>query len=294
MEGAVAMKAVILAGGLGTRLSEETDLRPKPMVEIGGRPILWHIMKHLAHYDVREFVIALGYKGEMIKRYFADYSQLNADFTVHLRSGDVLRHQSCDEDWTVHLVDTGLATMTGGRIKRLGHLLRGETFLMTYGDGVSDVNINDLISFHRKHKKLGTVTAVRPPARYGALVFEGDQVVEFQEKPQAGEGWINGGFFVLEAGVLDYIKDDETHWEREPLERLTAERQLMAHRHGGFWQSMDTLRDVRLLEKLWSSGEAPWCVEGQSAMAEQRSPGIEPTSQTSRRGSRRPTLRNAA
>src|SRR5215471_15069401 len=274
------MKAVILAGGLGTRLSEETDLRPKPMVEIGGRPILWHIMKHLAHYDVREFVIALGYKGEMIKRYFADYSQLNADFTVHLRSGDVLRHQSCDEDWTVHLVDTGLATMTGGRLKRLAPLLRNETFLMTYGDGLSDVNITDLIRFHDMHKKQATVTAVRPPARYGALVFEGDQVVEFQEKPQAGEGWINGGFFVLEAGVLDYIKDDETHWEREPLERLTAERQLMAHRHGGFWQSMDTLRDVRLLEKLWASGEAPWCVDGQSPGPQRSMPAVHAVSQS--------------
>jgi glucose-1-phosphate cytidylyltransferase len=288
------MKAVILAGGLGTRLSEETDLRPKPMVEIGGRPILWHIMKHLAHYDVREFVIALGYKGEMIKRYFADYSQLNADFTVHLRSGDVLRHQSCDEDWTVHLVDTGLATMTGGRIKRLGHLLRGETFLMTYGDGVSDVNITDLVRFHHKHQRLATVTAVRPPARYGALVFEGDQVIEFQEKPQAGEGWINGGFFVLEAGVLDYIRDDATFWEREPVERLTAERQLMAHRHDGFWQSMDTLRDVRLLEKLWASGEAPWCVEGKPARQEQRVAGVDEASQTSRRGSRRSNFSKAA
>jgi glucose-1-phosphate cytidylyltransferase len=272
------MKAVILAGGLGTRLSEETDLRPKPMVEIGGRPILWHIMKHLAHYDVREFIVALGYKGDMIKRYFADYSRLNADFTVHLRSGDVLRHQSCAEDWTVHLVDTGQTTMTGGRLKRLAHLLRGETFLMTYGDGVSDVDISELTRFHREHQRLATVTAVRPPARYGALVFEGDQVVEFQEKPQTGEGWINGGFFVLDSAVLEYIAGDATHWEREPVERLTAKRQLMAHRHDGFWQSMDTLRDVRLLEKLWASGEAPWSVENM----------------TGRREIPRPAIRNAA
>jgi glucose-1-phosphate cytidylyltransferase len=262
------MKAVILAGGLGTRLSEETDVRPKPMVEIGGRPILWHIMKHLAHYHVREFIVALGYKGDMIKRYFADYSRLNADFTVHLRSGDVLRHQSCVEDWTVHLVDTGLTTMTGGRLKRLAHLLRGETFLMTYGDGVANVDIDALVRFHRQHRRLATVTAVRPPARYGALVFDGDEVAEFQEKPQTGDGWINGGFFALESSVIDYISDDATHWEREPLERLTAERQLMAHRHDGFWQSMDTLRDVRLLEKLWSSGEAPWDVENTCARRE--------------------------
>jgi glucose-1-phosphate cytidylyltransferase len=287
------MKAVILAGGLGTRLSEETDLRPKPMVEIGGRPILWHIMKHLAHYDVREFVIALGYKGEMIKRYFADYSLINSDFTVHLRSGDVLRHQSCDEDWTVHLVDTGLATMTGGRIKRLAHLLRGETFVMTYGDGLSDVNISDLIQFHCQHKKLATVTAVRPPARYGALLFEGDNVVAFQEKPQAGESWINGGFFVLEAGVLEYIQEDATHWEREPLERLAVEGQLMAHRHDGFWQSMDTLRDVRLLEKLWAGGEAPWSVEEMSARPEPLG-GIDAASQTGRRMAPRPALKKAA
>jgi glucose-1-phosphate cytidylyltransferase len=231
------MKAVILAGGMGTRLSEETEVRPKPMIEIGGRPILWHIMKNFAQHGVREFIVALGYKGDMIKRYFSDYSRINADFTVQLRSGDVMRHQSCDEDWTVHLVDTGLATMTGGRLKRLGHLLRGETFMLTYGDGLADVNVPKLIEFHRKHKRMATVTAVRPPARYGSLIFDGDEVASFQEKPQMGEGWINGGFFVLESSVLEYIREDATHWEREPLERLTAERQLMAHRHEGFWQS---------------------------------------------------------
>jgi glucose-1-phosphate cytidylyltransferase len=254
------MKAVILAGGMGTRLSEETEIKPKPMVEIGGRPILWHIMKHLAHHGVREFVVALGYKGDLIKRYFVDYSRINSDFTVQLRSGDVLRHQSCDEDWVVHLVDTGLATMTGGRLKRLARLLGNETFMVTYGDGVSNVNVQELIHFHRKHQKLATVTAVRPPARYGALVFDGDRIVEFNEKPQTGEGWINGGFFVLEPMVLEYIKGDATHWEREPLERLAAEAQLMAHRHEGFWQCMDTLRDVRLLEGLWANGTAPWKV----------------------------------
>jgi glucose-1-phosphate cytidylyltransferase len=288
------MKAVILAGGLGTRLSEETELRPKPMVEIGGRPILWHIMKHLAHYDVREFIIALGYKGEMIKRYFADYSLINADFTVHLRSGDVLRHQACNEDWTVHLVDTGLSTMTGGRMKRLAPLLGGETFLMTYGDGVADIDIPELIRFHRQHKRLATLSAVRPPARYGALVFDGDRVAQFQEKPQVGEGWINGGFFVLESEVLEYIEDDATHWEREPLERLTAERQLMARRHDGFWQSMDTLRDVRLLEKLWASGQAPWSIEALSRKGHESVRVVKADLPTSRRAPRRTTHKKAA
>jgi len=245
---------------MGTRLSEETEIKPKPMVEIGGRPILWHIMKHLAHHGVREFIVALGYKGDMIKRYFADYSRINADFTVRLGSGDQLRHQSCDEDWVIHLVDTGLATMTGGRLKRLARLLGGETFMLTYGDGVCNVNVEQLLQFHRQHKSLATVTAVRPPARYGALVFDGDRIVEFNEKPQTGEGWINGGFFVLEPAVLELIKGDATHWEREPLERLAKDGQLIAHRHEGFWQCMDTLRDVRLLESLWASGSAPWKV----------------------------------
>jgi glucose-1-phosphate cytidylyltransferase len=254
------VKAVILAGGIGTRLSEETEIKPKPMVEIGGRPILWHIMKHLSHHGVREFIVALGYKGDLIKRYFADYSRINADFTVRLGSGDILRHQSCEEDWVVHLVDTGLATMTGGRLKRLARLIGGESFMLTYGDGVCNVDVEQLIQFHRHNKSLATVTAVRPPARYGALVFDGDRIIEFNEKPQTGEGWINGGFFVLEAAVLEFIKGDATHWEREPLERLAKEGQLMAHRHEGFWQCMDTLRDLRLLESLWASGSAPWKV----------------------------------
>jgi glucose-1-phosphate cytidylyltransferase len=252
------MKVVILAGGFGTRLSEETELKPKPMVEVGGRPILWHIMKGYAHYGYKEFALALGYKGEVIKRYFLDYARLNSSFTVNLNSGDVMRRQPCRDDWTVHLIDTGLHTITGGRVKRMGPLVGHETFLMTYGDGVCNVNLNELVKFHRKHGKLATVTAVRPPARFGGLVFDGDQVVEFTEKPQVGEGWINGGFFVFEPAVLDYIAGDETHLEREPLERLAADGQLMAYRHDDFWQCMDNIRDLRLLESLWSSGKAPW------------------------------------
>jgi glucose-1-phosphate cytidylyltransferase len=254
------MKVVILAGGLGTRLSEETELRPKPMVEVGGRPILWHIMKLYGHYSFNEFVIALGYKGEVIKHYFLNYARLNTSFTVQLGSGDVMRQQACQEDWTVHLMDTGLHTITGGRLKRLAPLIGQDTFMMTYGDGVCNVDVRRVLAFHRSHGKLATVTAVRPPARFGGLVFEGDQVVQFTEKPQIGEGWINGGFFVLEPDVLEYIKGDETHWEREPLERLAAEGQLMAYRHNDFWQCMDTLRDLRLLEGLWSDGKAPWKV----------------------------------
>ncbi|MCS6851513.1 MAG: glucose-1-phosphate cytidylyltransferase [Gemmataceae bacterium] len=256
------MKVVILAGGFGTRLSEETEVRPKPMVEIGGRPILWHIMKHYAHFGFREFAIALGYKGDMIKRYFLDYAHLNSNFTVHLGSGDVMRRDVSREDWTVHLIDTGLRTLTGGRVKRLSGLLGRDTFMLTYGDGVSNVNLAELLRFHRHHGKLATVTAVHPPARFGSLVLAGDgthrQVLQFQEKPQAGEGWINGGYFVLEPKVLDYVAGDDTVWEREPLEALAADGQLMAYCHDDFWQCMDTLRDVRLLESLWASGKAPW------------------------------------
>jgi glucose-1-phosphate cytidylyltransferase len=254
------MKVVILAGGLGTRLSEETEVRPKPMVEVGGRPILWHIMKLYGHYGFREFYVALGYKGEIIKHYFLNYARLNTSFTVHLGSGDVMRQQPCEEDWTVHLMDTGLHTITGGRVKRLAPQIGQETFMMTYGDGVCNVDLRRLLAFHRRHGKLATVTAVRPPARFGGLVFKGDQVVQFTEKPQIGEGWINGGFFVLEPAVLEYIKGDETHWEREPLERLAADGQLVAYRHDDFWQCMDTLRDLRLLESLWASDKAPWKV----------------------------------
>jgi glucose-1-phosphate cytidylyltransferase len=253
------MKVILLAGGLGTRLTEETENKPKPMIEIGGRPILWHIMKSYAHHGFHEFAIALGYRGEVIKRYFLDYARLNCDFTVSLASGDMMRRGGGPlDDWTVHLMDTGAATLTGGRIKRLAPLIGRETFMATYGDGVSNIDMSDLVAFHRRHGKLATVTAVRPPARYGGLVFDGDRVAEFTEKPQAGEGWINGGFFVLEPGVMDYIDGDQTPFETEPLERLVAAGQLMAYRHEGFWQCMDTLRDLRLLESLWASGKAPW------------------------------------
>jgi glucose-1-phosphate cytidylyltransferase len=256
------MKVVILAGGLGTRLTEETESRPKPMVEIGGRPILWHIMKIYAHHGFREFVVALGYKGDIIKRYFLDYAKIQSDFTVNLASGDIMRYGGPTEDWTVHLIDTGVATNTGGRLKRLTQVLGRETFLATYGDGVSNVDIKALVKFHRYHGRLATTTAVRPPARFGGLVFEGDRIVEFTEKPQIGEGWINGGFFVLEPDILSYIAGDETSWEHEPMERLAAEQQLMAYRHDEFWQCMDTLRDLRLLESLWVGGKAPWKVWG--------------------------------
>ena len=252
------MKAIILAGGFGTRLTEETEQKPKPMVEIGGRPILWHIMKHYSHYGFGDFVIALGYKGEVVKRYFLDYARLMSSLTVRLGSGEVTARNSCHEDWTVHLIDTGLHTMTGGRLKRLAPLIGRETFLMTYGDGVSNVNLADLLEFHRRHGKLATVTAVRPPARFGALVIDGEHVARFSEKPQASEGWINGGYFVLEPVVLDYIADNEMALEAEPVERLAAEGQLMAYCHEGFWQCMDTLRDLRMLESLWDSGRAPW------------------------------------
>jgi glucose-1-phosphate cytidylyltransferase len=254
------MKVVILAGGLGTRLAEETEVRPKPMVEIGGYPILWHIMKQYAHYGFKEFALALGYKGEMIKRYFLDYARLTSNFTVKLATGDTMRAEPCRDDWTVHLVDTGLNTMTGGRLKRLAPLIGNGTFMMTYGDGVSNVNLRRLLEFHRKHGKLATLTAVRPPARFGGLTFSGDQVACFTEKSQVGEGWINGGFLVLEPGVLDYIEGDQTYWELEPLEHMAADGQLMAYKHDDFWQCMDTLRELRLLEGLWSGDRAPWKV----------------------------------
>jgi len=252
------MKAVLLAGGLGTRLSEETELRPKPMVEIGGRPILWHIMKHYAHHGFNEFVIALGYKGEVIKRYFLDDVSLHGSLSLSLGERRVERHDAQPEDWVVHLMDTGLNTVTGGRLKRVAPMVRGGTFMMTYGDGVSDVDLTRLLEFHRAHGKLATVTAVRPPARFGLLEMEGQRVVRFTEKPQVGEGWINGGFFVLEPAVLDYIDGDATHFEREPLERLAREGQLMAYPHDSFWQCMDTLRDKRMLDGLWEQGQAPW------------------------------------
>ena len=254
------MKAVILAGGLGTRLAEETEVKPKPMVEIGGRPILWHILKHYAHYGIREFYIALGYKGEMIKRYFLDYSRLSSSMTVYLATGGVQLLDNHTEDWVLHLVDTGAETYTGGRVKRLEPYLRDGTFMVTYGDGVSDVDLSRLLSWHRAQKKVATLTAVRPPARFGGLLLEGDQVSRFTEKPQIGEGWINGGFLVFEPGVFDYLRDDATSLESDALERLAADNQLAAYRHDRYWQCMDTLRDKMRLEALWKSGEAPWKV----------------------------------
>ena len=255
------MKTVILAGGLGTRLSEETDLTPKPMIEIGGSPMLWHIMKTYATYGFADFVIALGYRPEVVKNFFLNYYYLRNDLTVRIAKGHVeVRDCENGEDWTVSLVDTGIATQTGGRVLRLADWIGGETFLLTYGDGVTDANLADIVAFHRAHGKLATVTAVRPPARFGGLAFSGDLVSEFTEKPQIGEGWINGGFFVLEPRVLDYIEGDDTILEREPLERLAEDGQLVAYRHEGFWQCMDTLRDKRLLESLWESDAAPWKV----------------------------------
>ena len=252
------MKVAIRAGGVGTRLAEETEIKPKPMVEVGGQPILWHILKHYAHYGFKEFAIALGYKGEVIKRYMVEYCSLANNLTVDLGSADVTVHDGARPDWKVDLVDTGKDTLTGGRIKRLAPYTGDETFMLTWGDGVSDVDLKRLLEFHRAHGKLATLTAVRPPARFGRLTIEGDCVKLFEEKPQLGEGWINGAFFVLEPGVFDYIEGDHTQWEKEPLERLAADGQLMAYRHTSFWQCMDTLRDKHLLESLWQKGEAPW------------------------------------
>lgn len=253
------MKTVILCGGMGTRLSEETQLRPKPMVEIGGRPILWHIMKIYERHNNRDFVLALGYKGEMIKDYFINYHPFMSDVTVRLKSGGVEYANPTAEDWIVMMADTGKESLTGGRLRRLERLLRPEgTFCCTYGDGVADVNIAELVKFHKKHGKIATVTAVRPSARFGNLVMDGDAVADFKEKPQTGEGWINGGFFVFEPAIFDYLDGDNTVLEESPLERLSREGQLMAYRHSGFWHCMDTLRDKNILESLWVSGNAPW------------------------------------
>ena len=253
------MKAVILCGGLGTRLSEETTLKPKPMIEIGGMPVLWHIMKIYAAHGIREFVLALGYKGEVIKDFFVNYRYRSRSLTVEMHKGHIEVHPGdSDDDWTVHLLDTGLNTQTGGRLKQASKFIGNEPFLATYGDGVTNLNIGKVIETHRKSGKMATLTAVRPPARFGSMVFDGNLVTRFEEKPQAGEGWINGGFFVLQPEVLDYIEGDATLWEREPMERLATAGQLNAYRHEGFWQCMDTLRDVRLLETLWQEGNAPW------------------------------------
>jgi glucose-1-phosphate cytidylyltransferase len=257
------MKVGILAGGVGSRLAEETVVRPKPMVEIGGRPILWHIMMHYATYGFNEFVVALGYKGEYIKRYMTEYCALAPDLRVSLKTGRVERRGNGNgdhgpEDWVVDLIDTGQKTNTGGRIKRLAPHLGDGTFMLTWGDGVSNINLTDLLKFHRRHGRIATVTAVRPPSRFGRLELVGERVARFDEKPLSGEAWINGAFFVLERRVFDYIDGDDTLFEREPLERLASEGQLMAYQHNGFWQCMDTMRDKVRLESLWASGDAPW------------------------------------
>jgi len=252
------MKVAILAGGLGTRLSEETTVKPKPMVEVGGKPILWHIMKIYAAYGFKEFVIALGYKGEIIKDYFINYHYRARNITVELSSGNLTTHNGESEDWIVHLLDTGPDTQTGGRVKRVTEFIGDEPFMLTYGDGVANINIPALLEFHKTQGKLVTLTAVRPAARFGQMVIEGGRVVEFKEKPQIGEGWINGGFFVLQPEIRDYIRDDQVAWEREPLERLASEGQLVAYQHNDFWHSMDTLRDVQLMDKLWAEGNPPW------------------------------------
>ncbi|KIU36445.1 glucose-1-phosphate cytidylyltransferase [Methylobacterium sp. PvP062] len=253
------MKAVILAGGLGTRLSEETATRPKPMVEIGGRPILWHIMKGYSHHGINDFVICLGYKGYIIKEYFANYFLHMSDVTMHIAENRMEIHRKTAEPWTVTLVDTGDQSMTGGRLKRVRHHLEGEEmFALTYGDGVSDVDVTAQIAFHRAHGKRATVTAVRPDKRFGYLALDGDRVTAFEEKPDNEGGWINGGFFLLAPSVIDTVTGDETVWEREPLERLAREGDLQAFIHDGFWQAMDTLRDKTNLEALWASGRAPW------------------------------------
>ena len=252
------MKVILLAGGFGTRLSEYTESLPKPMVTIGGKPILWHIMKYYAHYGHNQFYVALGYKAEMIKEFFLHYRTMNADFTVNLKTGDVIPHQQDEVDWKVTLVDTGLRSMTGGRVKQMKPYISNETCLMTYGDGVSDVDLDQLIAFHQNHGKMVTVTAVHPGARFGELVMKEDQVTFFQEKPQTGQGWINGGYFVLEPEFFDLIEEDQTILEREPLERAAQMGELMAFRHNGFWQCMDTKRDKVNLEEFWRSGKAPW------------------------------------
>ena len=252
------MKVVLLAGGRGTRLAEETTLRPKPMVEIGGRPIIWHIMNIYASHGFGDFVVACGYKSEMIKEYFHSFYIHSNDYIVDLKNGSLELLNPPRLDWRIAVIDTGLDTMTGGRVLRLRQWLCGERFMVTYGDGVGDIDLRRLLAFHKAHGKLATVTAVRPPARFGGLQLEADQVRTFSEKPQTGEGWINGGFFVFEPQVLDYLEGDETILEREPLERLAADGQLMAFRHDGFWQPMDTARERDLLEKMWASGEAPW------------------------------------
>lgn len=252
------MKTIILAGGLGTRLEEETTKKPKPMVEIGGKPMLWHIMNIYSAHGYDDFIIACGYRGEEIKEYFANFLIRNSDWSINLHDGSHQIVSRYTPDWRVELVDTGLNTMTGGRIERLKEYIGDQRFMVTYGDGLSNVNISELVSFHESHGKLATVTAVRPPARFGGISLGGDQVIEFSEKPQINEGWINGGFLVFEAGVFDYLEGDGVPLERAPLEKLAEAGELMAFRHTGFWQPMDTLREKRVLDDLWNSGNPPW------------------------------------
>jgi glucose-1-phosphate cytidylyltransferase len=256
------MKCVILAGGMGTRLSEETETKPKPMVEIGGRPILWHIMKSYSAHGINDFIICLGYKGYLIKEYFQNYSLHMSDVTIDFRDNSVKVHQNSVEPWTVTLVDTGVDSMTGGRIGRVKKYVGDETFCLTYGDGVADLNITESIRFHKDHQKHATVTAVQPPGRFGSLSLDssGTRIDSFYEKPRGDSGFINGGFFVLEPKIFDFIKGDETVWEQEPMKSLAQQQQLMAYKHGGFWYAMDTLRDKNHLEQLWDSGRAPWKV----------------------------------
>ncbi|WP_420100948.1 glucose-1-phosphate cytidylyltransferase [Bosea sp. (in: a-proteobacteria)] len=251
-------KAVILAGGLGTRLSEETEAKPKPMVEVGGRPIIWHIMKIYSHYGINEFIVCLGYKGYVVKEYFSNYFLHMADVTLDLTTNDHTTHYRRAEPWKITLIDTGAETMTGGRLKRVREYLGDEDFCMTYGDGVADIDIGKLLEFHRSHDRLATVTAVQPPGRFGALELDQDDVLGFREKPQGDGSWINGGFFVLSPKVIDRIAGDDTVWEKGPLEGLARDRQLASYKHSGFWQPMDTLRDKRHLESLWEEGKAPW------------------------------------
>ena len=252
------MKVILLAGGFGTRLSEYTETIPKPMVKIGGKPILWHIMKTYAHFGHKDFYVALGYMAEVIKEYFLHYRTLNADFTIDLATGKVSSHQLDEVDWKVTLVNTGMNSMTGGRVKQIKPFIGNETFLLTYGDGLSNIDLDQLISFHKSHGKMVTVTAVHPGARFGELKIQGEQVISFQEKPQTGQGWINGGYFVIEPAFFELIDGDRTTLERAPLERAAQMGELMAYQHNGFWQCMDTKRDRDKLEEFWLSGEAPW------------------------------------
>jgi len=259
MKGISMVKVALLAGGLGTRLSEETESRPKPMVQIGEYPILWHIMKYFSCFHFNDFYVATGYKEEIIKNYFCNYHATCGSMMVDLATGKTVNYSRPPESWRVHMISTGLKTQTGGRIKRMQDNLNGDgPFIVTYGDGLADVDLHALLSFHQSHGKIATVTAVRPPARYGAINFDGDRVESFSEKPQTGEGWINGGFLVFNSGVFDYLSRNEDSLEREGLERIAADGELMAFRHSGFWQCMDTLRDKCYLESLWKSGAAPW------------------------------------